>query len=269
MITTRQIKETLNRFTSSIKDEDTVLFDIGYAGEVTKRELIASIIIIALMTILGCSISEVISNHVEEKKKIYNQALQIDSKDMLEYGMATNVGNAFVYGELEAVDPVTYDEIGGAYLWIEKTREEYTRHEREVRHEDSKGNVYYTTEEYWTWDTVWTDSLHSEKITFLGLEFNYNQINLYHQEHITTIYMSSHVRYLYYGRDIKHTGTIFANLKDGNIGDNNEFYENKSIQQVLESKCEDYSQILFWVFWIILSGIVVVGFCYLDNSWLS
>ena len=71
MITTKQIKETLSRLAYSIKDEDTVLFDIGYAGEVTKRELIASVIILALMTILGCSISEVISNHVEEKRKIY------------------------------------------------------------------------------------------------------------------------------------------------------------------------------------------------------
>lgn len=269
MITTKQIKETLSRLASSIKDEDTVLFDIGYAGEVTKRELIASVIILALMTILGCSISEVISNHVEEKRKIYNQALQIDSKDMLEYGMSTNVGNAFIYGELEAVDPVTYDEIGGEYLWIEKTREEYTRHEREVSHKDSKGNVYYTTEEYWTWDTVWIDSLHSEKITFLGLEFNYNQIDVYHQKYIKTIYTSSHVRYLYYGRDTKHTGTIFTSLKDGDIGENNRFYENKSIQQVLEEKCQDFSQILFWFFWIILSAAAVVGFCYLDNTWLS
>ena len=29
--------------------------------------------------------------------------------------MRTNVGNAFVYGDLKAVDTVTYPEIGGEY----------------------------------------------------------------------------------------------------------------------------------------------------------
>lgn len=41
---------------------------------------------------------------------------------MFQYGMDTNVGNAFVYGDLKAVDTVTYPEIGGEYMYVEKLK---------------------------------------------------------------------------------------------------------------------------------------------------
>lgn len=48
--------------------------------------------------------------------------------------MRTNAGNAFVYGDLKAVDTVTYPEIGGEYIYIEKVKERYTMHTRQVAH---------------------------------------------------------------------------------------------------------------------------------------
>lgn len=41
---------------------------------------------------------------------------------MFQYGKDTNVGNAFVYGDLKAVDTVTYPEIGGEYMYVEKSK---------------------------------------------------------------------------------------------------------------------------------------------------
>ncbi len=265
----QQIKQTASHLSFLIKpDSDTVIFDCG-EFEITKREIIVSLSIVAIMLILGFSISEIIANEVEDKKRMYNQALQIDSKDMFEYGMSTNVGNAFVYGDLKAVDTVTFEEIGGAYLWTEKTREEYTRHEREVEHEDSKGNKYYTTEVYYTWDEVFSEDRHSEKITFLGVEFDYNKINIYGSSYIDTIYKGSDVRYVYRGIAPDHTGTIFTKLADGTIEDNLHFYENQTIAEVLEDKKRDCSQVVFWILWIILTIAAVGGFVYLDNSWLE
>ena len=270
----QRIKQTASQLVSLIKsikinpDQDTVIFDCG-DFEITKREIIVSFSIVALMLIFGFSISGYIADKVEDKKRMYNQALQIDSKDMFEYGMSTNVGNAFVYGELKAVDTVAYEEIEGAYLWIEKEREEYTRHEREVEHTDSEGHKYYTTEVYYTWDSVWSESKHSEKITFLGVEFDYSKINVNSSHYIDTIYKSMDVRYIYRGIDPEHTGTIFTKLADGTIEDDLHFYENETIAQVLESKSNDDSQIIFWILWIILIIAAVGGFYYFDNSWLD
>lgn len=266
---TKQIKQTASQLVSLIKPEsDKVIFDCG-DFEITKREIIVSVSIVAFMLIAGFAISEEIADSVENEKRMYNQALQVETPEMFKYGMETDVGNAFVYGELTAVDTVTFDEIGGYWLWIEKKQEEYTRHEREVRHEDKDGNVYYTTEEYWTWDTVYSEDKHSEKITFLGVEFDYKKIKRPASHYIDTIYERSDVRYIYYGVDPEHTGTIFTRLADGTIEDNTSFYENSTIEQVLESKNEDASQFNFWLLWIIAIVAAVYGFYYLDNNWLD
>lgn len=263
------IKQTASQLVSLIKpDSDKVIFDFG-EFEVTKREIIVSISILALMLIFGFSISEIIANEVEDKRRMYNQALQVDTKELFEYGMETNVGNAFVYGELAAVDSVTYDEVGGRWLWVEKSREEYTRHEREVAHTDSKGHTYYTTEVYYTWDTVYSEEKHSEKITFLDVEFDYNKIKVSDPKYIDTIYKSIDVRYVYYGKPPEHTGTIFTKLSDGTIEDSNYLYENQTIAEVLEDKNRDCSQVVFWILWIILTLAAVGGFYYFDNSWLD
>lgn len=48
-----------------------------------------------------------------DRNEVYNKAVKIDSQETFSYGMRTNVGNAFVYGTLEALDPVSYPEIDG------------------------------------------------------------------------------------------------------------------------------------------------------------
>lgn len=100
--------------------------------EITKREVIASVVIAAVMLILGFFISGKISDYESDKNAEYQKAIHIENTDMFQYGMDTNVGNAFVYGDLEAVDSVTFDEIGGDYLYVEKTEEHYKKHTRTV-----------------------------------------------------------------------------------------------------------------------------------------
>ena len=84
----------------------------------------------------------------------YNTALQIDNNsEMFSYGMRTDIGNAFVHGDLKAVDTVTYPEIGGAYMYVEKIKEKYTMHTRTVTYTTGSGKTRQThtrTETYWT-----------------------------------------------------------------------------------------------------------------------
>ena len=239
-------------------------------GEIiTKREVIASFVIIAFMMIVGFFISDNMTDWQNEQNAKYQKALHIENnKDMFQYGMDTNVGNAFVYGDLTALDPVSYDEIDGEYMYIEKVKEQYTKHTRRVSY-TVDGKTRYRTETYWTWDWVGSEDKKCKNINFCGVTFNSNKIDMPSQHLIDTIKESSHIRYKYYGVSTSHTGTIFTKLANESISDNTKFYENESIDDVLKDKTTGGWNIVFWVAWIILTGILVFGFYYLDNLWLN
>ena len=79
--------------------------------EIKKREVIASVVIISLMLVIGFAINEKIRQSLLENYQIYDTAVRIDDKELFEYGMKTNVGYAFAYGELKTLDPVSYSEV--------------------------------------------------------------------------------------------------------------------------------------------------------------
>ena len=102
--------------------------------EITLREVLVSIIIVLLMAAAGFMISEKISSKLDEMNEEYEQAVKIENdRELFEYGMRTNVGNAFVSGTLKTLDPVSLPEIDGEYSSITKTKEEYTKHTRTMK----------------------------------------------------------------------------------------------------------------------------------------
>lgn len=244
-------------------------FDFG-DFEITKREILASISIIAVMLLIGVLISDKISEHQMDADEIYNKAVKIESTDLFQYGMDTNVGNAFIYGDLEAVDTVAYPEINGEYMYIEKIKEKYTKHIRTVTYKDNKGKEHTKKETYWTWDKVGSEDKKCQEITFCGVLFSINKIDIPNAGYIDTIKESNHIRYKYYGVSAKYTGTIFADLRDRTISDNTHFYNNKDIEETMKQlKTGGGGIILFWIFWIVLICGCVFGFYYLDNKWLE
>lgn len=237
--------------------------------EITKREIIASVTIIGIMLIIGLMLSGNISDSIKDKNEVYNKAIHIDSKELFEYGMRTNVGNSFIYGDLIALDTVSYPEIDGEYLYVEKVKERYTRHTRRVSYKCGK-TTCHRTEVYWTWDKVGSEEKVSKKVTFLDVEFNFNQFKTPSDHHLVTIKESSKVRYKYYVVPSKLNGTIFADLRDDNIGEHISIHEDMTID-----KAYDYlttsgivQMWLFWLVWIGLTGGAVYGFYYLENEWL-
>lgn len=233
--------------------------------EITKREIIASISIIALMLIFGVILSGKISEGIMDSNEKYNKAIKIEDEELFKYGMSTNIGNAFVYGDLEIIDPVTYPEIGGEYSYVEKVKERYTMHTRRV-----KVGKTYTTQTYWTWDRVGSEDIKSQKAIFLGVKFDYSKFKTLDNSYITTIKESSRIRYKYYGSPIKATGTIFTSLQDNSIDNNIKLYENKNIEETYEYLQEGFGlMFLFWILWLSLTSTCVYGFYYLDNNWLN
>lgn len=239
---------------------------------ITKREILASIAIVCVMLLIGLLISSAIHESLMDAYQEYNTALQIDNdKETFKYGMKTNIGNAFVYGDLKAIDTVTFDEIGGEYSYVKKVKERYTQHTRTVvktRVVNGKSQSYTTTETYWTWDVVDSWEKHSEKIAFLDVEFDYGTIDFPSSEYITTIRESSNIRYKYYGSPTECKGTLCAKLENNTIT-NVSFYNNRTIEQTMESLESNWQLVLFWVGWVILIGGSVAGFYYIDNQWLE
>lgn len=243
-------------------------FDFG-DFTITKREIIFSIAIIAIMLILGMSISNVISQAEMDRNEMYNQSLQIDTTELFRHGMDTNVGNAFVYGDLVAVDTVTYPEIGGKYMYVKKVKERYTKHTRTVKYTDSNGKTKTRKETYWSWDRVGSEDKQCNEVSFCNIVFDTNKINIPDTYHIDTIKESSHVRYKYYGTGTKFTGTIFTELKDKTISNNTQFYNNKTINETTELLQSGGGVNIFWFFWLCLIGLALYGFYYIDNNWLE
>lgn len=246
-------------------------FDFGNF-EITKREILVSVSIVAIMLLIGVLNAGKISDYQLDKNEKYNKAIKIESQELFEYGMRTNAGNAFVYGDLKAVDTVTYPEIGGEYMYVERVKERYTMHTRQVAHTrtvNGKSQTYYTTETYWTWDRVGSEDIKCKEISFCGVNFTSNKIDLPGTDYIDTIKESSHVRYKYYGVDTEYKGTIFTDLRDKTIPDNTSFYNNSTIAETIERLESDFPIIIFWIFWVILIGGIVFVFYYLDNRWLD
>lgn len=247
--------------------------------EINKREIIISVAITAVMFMIGFFISEKITDYQNDKNAEYQKAVHIEDSELFQYGMDTNVGNAFVYGDLQAVDTVTFDEIGGEYLHVEKIKERYERHERAVTETDSKGKMHTKVEVYYEWETENMKSKHSEKIIFCGIKFPYSKLPYSSDNHIKTINSGTEyswksgefveVRFKYYGTSIKHTGTVYTRLSDGTISDNSRFFKDYTIEEALDSCTSDVENVMFWALWIALTVGAVIGFCYLDNRWLE
>lgn len=240
-----------------------------YDFKITKREILFSVVILSIMLLLGVVIHGNINDRLMLEYQKYNTALQINNdSELFNYGMKTNVGNAFVYGDLKAVDTVTYPEIGGEYMYIEKVKERYTMHTRTVT-TTVNGKTTTRVETYWTWDRVGSEDIKCKEVSFCDVVFDSNKIDLPSSYYIDTIKESSHVRYKYYGIGTKYTGTIFAELKDNTIPDDTRFNNNMNIEETMESLKSGWQLVLFWVFWILLTGGCLFGFYYIDNNWLE
>lgn len=243
--------------------------------EITKREIITSIIIISILLIIGFFISEKITDSQNDKNAEYIKATHIDNTEIFQYGMDTNVGNAFVYGDLEAVDTASFEEIDGEYLYIEKVEEHYNRHTRTVTktrlNSQGETETYTETEVYYSWDYYDSWNKHSKKIKFCGIDFDYAKIKLPSSQYIGSIGddIFSKVRYKFYAVPVKHTGTIYTKLSNNTISDNTVFYTNKTIEEVLKQYTFHIGNIVFWIVWIIFIIAIVYGFYYLDNDWLE
>lgn len=243
--------------------------------KVTKRETLVAIAIILALIGLGIIISEAIKNNVNESNEKYYKALKINNdEEMFKYAIKTNVGYTLASGTIRAINGISIDELDGIYLSIKKVKEEYRKHYREEKHtrikSDGTEEIYYTTEEYWTWDYVEEEKIHVDKFNFLGVDFDYDTIEFYNQSYNTTKEVEYHIRYKYYTIPIEFEGTLFTYINNNTITQN-KFSTNKTINEIVKSKEDDVNFInaIFWITWIIFITLIYFGYVYLENNYLE
>lgn len=237
--------------------------------EITKREVIASVSILAILLIIGFVISGFVADAENDAISRYRKALKINNDPkVFEYAMSTNVGDAFVYGSYEADEPVTYDDLDTSYLYVKRTKEEYTKHTRTVTETDSKGKTHTRTETYYTWDYAGSDEKESPTLTFLGHKFPTSKFSL-GTENIDTVYKDSDTRYVYEGTPIKGEGTIFAVLKDNDIADKSVSFTNRNLDDTVQAYTSTSAVLIFWLFWSVIIFLCIYYFVYAENDWLN
>lgn len=150
-----------------------------------------------------------------------------------------------------------------------RNQKRYTMHTRTVAHTDANGNTTYTIETYWSWDYAGEESKAASTVSFCEATFPISKFELPGTRYIDTIYESGHVRYEYYGIGITHTGTIFTTLSDNTISDSSPFYEGLTIDETVERLEKGVSTVVFWIFWIIGTGVIVFKFYERENEWLE
>lgn len=237
--------------------------------KVTRREVLASVSIVAILLLIGFFVSGKISEYQMDKNEIYNKSAKINNQDIFEYGMKTNIGNAFVYGDLKAVDTVTYPEIGGNYMCVEKVKERYTMHTRTVVRTTGSGKTYTEVETYWEWDRVGSEKKTCKEVLFCGTVFSSSKIDIPDPIYIDTVKESSLIRYKYYGTSTELTGTIFTRLENNTISEKTQFYKDMDIEETVNHLKFSWVIIVFWIVWIILICACVLGFYFIDNKWLE
>jgi hypothetical protein len=242
--------------------------------EITSREIIASVTIVAVMLMIGFVIAGKLEAHQMDKNAEYNKAVHITDSAIFQYGMDTDLGNAFVYGKLQAVDPVNFTELGGDYLYVEKVEEHYVKHTRTVAKTRTKSNgeteEYEEEEEYSTWDYYNSWEKYSQKIRFCGIEFDYGKIKRPGSRYIKTEQsFLTDIRFVYSGCKAEYTGTIYTDLRDNTMSSGSHFYQDQDIDETVDQLTSRFGTVMFWIFWIVLTGGVVFGFYYMDNKWLE
>ena len=236
-----------------------------YSGDnwsLTLRELIASISIVAMFLVFGLIIYQKIDRNISDKNDIYRKAIGVTDESRMKYGIDTEIGYAFCSGELTSHTQITHPDIDGTYMSIEIQKQKYRTHYRRV---NGKTHIYHS------WDTIDTDYLNTDYVKWLGFDFSFKQISGLNYERVKMVETGYHMRNIYYGIPDKIDVSSFIKLTHDTVNQTIVMHRNVSVNELREMCLNGgiLTKVLFWIGWIILTGLVVFVFYYADNNWLE
>lgn len=246
------------------------------------------------IVLLSIFIINIIYSNLFEDYKTYSTSLKLEETDIdkFNYAMKTSVGNVLINGTIHSVDNITFDEIEGEYMYIEKITEEHNLHSRLVT-TTVNGRSHTKIEYYYSWDEEDIEKLYSKEIEFMENKFNAEDIKIYNylnthtlyniEDHLTKeflnsnnyykleneyVYTDSDVRYYYKYIPVDVPGSLFAYAGSDTI-ENVKFYENKIPSEVvdgLESRVAIITLIVTIIFIILISIFNVLYIKYIING---
>lgn len=248
---------------------DEILYD-GGDWEITRREVLFSIIIVIVMVCIGSLIGSVVDNNANEAKQKYQHVLVIDNDDALfQYGIRTDVGDVLCHSTLSAVDPVSLGSESNR-MYIREVLERYTMHTGTYTTTDGKGHTTTHTYTYWTWDHVSEKSSHSNQMIFAGVTMAYGKIAMPGAHYTKIVRCGYHLRHVYYVIDKINSGVLYTHL-DNNGYTHGKWYNLSSAASTKESLMEGTQRwiVIFWVIWVIAILVLTGVFYWLPNDWLT
>lgn len=135
-----------------------------------KRVLLVILGAILLIPV-GFSIKGAIDENGAKTARIYNTAVQATETDRFNYAIDSHQGKFLGSGHFTPTQLVAFPEMNKQYAWVKKTKEEYTRHEREDCTTDSDGNESCHTVVYYSWDYAGSDQLKTPAYKLHGREY--------------------------------------------------------------------------------------------------
>lgn len=236
--------------------------------EITKREVIFSIIIVSIMLIVGFILSDKLAMKQRDKNLRYLTAVQIDNNnDLFNHAVETEIGHTLAYGTAVAIGPVKDGPVKES-LYIERQLEKRQMHTRTVSY-TVNGKVHHRTETYWSWDYQHSDYFYSKAVDFLGRKMTSKfWASLIPTEYCTTIGCGYNLRYVYNRIPVKTTGTLYTNISDGKYNDA-EFKKDVTIEDAQSEFLIGWYVPVFWAVWVAITIALVIGFYYIDNRWLE
>ena len=196
------------------------------------------------------------------KYQIYDNAIKIETEQLFRQELNNDSGYVFAYGELKAIDTVSFSGIEGEYSYIQKKQQKYRKHNRlvtETYHHNGRTKTRTRNKDYWTWDTIKKETKISKRISFLGVEFEYSKVPFPASHKILTTKTGKHSRNIYYGVDSSFKGTIFTVLKNNTISETS-FYPNQTIEETINELKSEKTVLIFRIIWILATLIVSVIF---------
>ena len=242
--------------------------------EITKREILASVTILAIMVGIGVWLSAPILSKATERYLAVASSVVANTDDEFDYISRTNAGRFLANGTLSAIDTVRLEELPGIYSSVKKVKEEYTLHTEVYTTTDSKGHTTTHTRTYHSWDEVKHWNYKAERAMFRGKEFKIDEVYRVRIQKDTIIKVKTKMfendtRYVYYTAPVSFDGVMLGSAMTRK-SEGPKFINGLTAEEYIKhtERKLNGNTVLFWILWILLTAGMIAGFYALENKWL-
>lgn len=242
--------------------------------EITKREILASVTILAVMVGIGVWLSAPILSKATERYLVVASSVVANTDDEFDYISRTNAGRFLANGTLSTIDTVRLEELPGVYSSVKKVKEEYRLHTEVYTTTDGKGHTTTHTRTYHSWDEVKHWNYKAERAMFRGKEFKIDEVYRVRTQKDTIIKVKTKMfendtRYVYYTAPVSFDGIMIGNAMNRKY-DGPKFINGLTSEQYIKNaeRKLNGNTIAFWILWSLLTAGMIVGFYALENKWL-